>query len=130
MGLDNGIMIKRATVTPKAAAAFDEEWRDSNGYDLEVAYWRKCWNVRTIILMTLNIWSDNDYECSMTIDDIVKVINALKKINKKNYVDCGSCIWDWSEFKSIQRRNLRNLRRLVRIMRRDKGLHVYFYDSY
>ena len=132
MGLDNGIEIKRRTDLPAAAfACFDEEWRAKNNYDLEVAYWRKCWNVRSIIMDILKVRDDNDSYTIMTIDDVDAVIAALCKINKKNWLDRGSTIWEWKEFKGMQRDNIRNLRRLHRMMRKKPEVfEVYFYDSW
>lgn len=117
---------------PAAAfACFDEEWRVKNNYDLEVAYWRKCWNVRSIIMDILKVKDDNDSYTIMTIDDVDAVITALRKINKKNWLDRGSTIWEWKEFKGMQRDNIRNLRRLRRMMRKKPEVfEVYFYDSW
>ena len=114
-----------------AFAYFDEEWRAKHNYDLEVAYWRKCWNVRSIIMDVLNVRENNDSYTTMTIDDVDAVITALCKINKKNWLDRGSTIWDWKEFKGIQRRNIRNLHRLHHMMRKKPEVfEVYFYDSW
>ena len=132
MGLDNGIEIKRRADLPAAAFAyFDEEWRAKNDYDLEVAYWRKCWNVRNIIFDVLNIEDFNDSHTIMTIEDVDAVIAALCKINKKNWLDRGNTIWEWKEFKGIQRDNIRNLRRLRHMMKKKPDVfEVYFYDSW
>lgn len=131
MGLDNGIEIKRRADLPTAAFAyFDEEWRAKHKYDLEVAYWRKCWNVRDVIMDVLHVSQDNDSQTAMTVEDVDAVITALCKINKKNWLDHGSTIWEWKEFKGIQRRNIRNLRRLRHMMRKNDNIEVYFYDSW
>jgi hypothetical protein len=114
-----------------AFAYFDEEYRAKHNCDLEVAYWRKCWNVRSIIMDVLKVKDNNDSYTTMTIDDVDAVITALYKINKKNWLDRGSTIWDWKEFKGIQRRNIRNLRRLRYMMRKKPEVfEVYFYDSW
>ena len=130
MGLDNGICIKRKSASKEALLQFDEEWRSRNDYDLEVAYWRKCWNVRDIILDILHVPFDNDSETKMNIEDVIAVIAALKRLNEKNYTERGGCIWGWKDFKRIQRGNLRALHRLVKLMKKDSSLEVYFYDSW
>lgn len=132
MGLDNGIMIKRRADLPAAAFAyFDDEWRVKYDYNLEVAYWRKCWNVRDVILDVLHVPFDNDSQTTMTVEDVDAVIAALCKINKKNWLDRGSTIWEWKDFKNIQRRNIRNLRRLRYMMKKEPDVfEVYFYDSW
>lgn len=130
MGLDNGIMVRRETMIP-ALIKFDTDWQERNDCDIEIAYWRKCWNVRSVILYTLGINSDNDLEFDLSRNNIKDIIAALKKMtNKKEYYnDYGGCIWDWRDFKRIQKRNIRALRRLYRIMGKH-DLSVYFYDSY
>lgn len=117
---------------PAAAFAyFDEEWRAKHNCDLEVAYWRKCWNVRDVIMDVLHVSQDNDSQIAMTVEDVEAVIAALCKINKKNWLDRGSTIWEWEEFKDIQRRNIRNLCRLRDMMKKKPDVfEVYFYDSW
>lgn len=79
----------------------------------------------------LKVKEDNDCYTAMTIEDVDAVITGLCKINKKNWLDRGSTIWDWKEFKGIQRRNIRNLRRLRHMMRKKPEVfEVYFYDSW
>ena len=114
-----------------AFAYFDEEWRAKNNYDLEVAYWRKCWNVRSIIMDVLHVSENNDSYTPMTVEDVDAVIAALCKINKKNWLDSGSTIWEWKEFRGFQRDNIRNLRRLRYMMKKKPDVfEVYFYDSW
>ena len=124
-------MIKRRADLPgQIYAIFDEEWREKNGYDLEVAYWRKCWNVRAIIFDVLNIYENNDYQCPMDVDDVSNVIHALSKLNKKNYLDDGGTIWDWKDFNRNNRRCIKRLEQLRRLMRKCDKIEVYFYDSW
>ena len=66
----------------------------------------------------------------MTVEDVVAVIKALKKFNAKNYTDRGSCIWEWEDFRNINRRNIATLNRLVRLMKKNDNIEVYFYDSW
>ena len=71
-------MIKRRANLPgQIYAIFDEEWREKNGYDLEVAYWRKCWNVRAIIFDVLNIYDGEGWY--QLKDSTKKQIEMLKK---------------------------------------------------
>ena len=130
MGLDNGIQIRRKTATKEALIAFDDEMCLKYNYDPSVAYWRKCWNVRNIVFELLEIDDFNDSETTMTADDVERVAAELKKLNSKNFCDCGDCIWDWDEFKHINRRNIKNLKRLARMMRKEPTMEVYFYDSW
>jgi hypothetical protein len=133
MGLDNGIEIRRKENLPKCVLRFDEEWRKKNNYDLEVAYWRKCWNVRHIIFDVLRRGDDNDSIIEITSDEVLEIIRRLE--NDLRYHDFlegewGSCIWDWNDFRRIQKRNLKNLKKLAGMMKRHPEIEVIFYDSY
>ena len=131
MGLDNSIEIKRKDSLPNCVLCFDnDEWRKQRGYDLEVAYWRKCWNVRAMIYELLNMPQDNDMEILMTREDVLATIKALKSINRNNFDDWGSCIWEWKELRKINRRNIKNLKRLAHMMKKHPTIEVYFYDSW
>ena len=130
MGLDNGISIRRESAPAEALAIFDDEISKKHGYSPDVAYWRKCWNVRNIIFEILYIEDFNDSQTTMGVEDVKRVIAELRKLNRKNYCDRGDCIWDWDEFKQSNRRNIKNLRKLVRLMRKYPAMEVYFYDSW
>lgn len=131
MGLDNGIEIRRKENLPNCVLCFDEKWRKERGYDLEVAYWRKCWNVRSAIGDALGSFYDNG-QTDVNRDEVLAIIKELKKFNKKNWECCGwnGSIWEWSEIKHHHRRCIRRLRRLARLMKKYPTIEVYFYDSY
>jgi hypothetical protein len=133
MGLDNGIEIKRKDNLPNCVLCFDDdEWRKQRGYDLEVAYWRKCWNVRGIIFSVID---DREDDCvyNVTREELVEIIHRLE--NDLHYFDFlegewGSCIWEWNDFRRIQKWNIKNLKKLARMMKRHPEIEVIFYDSY
>jgi hypothetical protein len=110
---------------------FDEEWRKKHNYDLEVAYWRKCWNVRHIIFSVID---DREDDCvyNITREELVEIIHHLE--NDIHYFDFlegeWDCIWEWNDFRRIQKRNLKNLKKLVGMMKRHPEIEVIFYDSY
>ena len=130
MGLDNGICIRRDSAPITALALFDDEVSKKYNYNPNVAYWRKCWNVRNIVFGLLDIDEFNDSETPMSAEDVTRIITELKKFNRNNYLDCGDCIWEWDEFKQINKRNISALKRLVRLMKKNDNIEVYFYDSW
>ena len=130
MGLDNGINIRRNTAPERASKIFHEEEWEKKYNHIDVAYWRKCWNVRNIVFELLEIEDFNDSETTMTADDVERVVAELRKLNSANFCDRGDCIWDWDEFKYSNRRNIKNLKRLARLMRKEPTMEVYFYDSW
>lgn len=133
MGLDNAIEIKRKNNLPNCVLCFDDdEWRKQRGYDLEVAYWRKCWNVRGIIFSVID---DREDDCvyDITREQLVEIIHRLE--DDLHYFDFleeewGGCIWTWNEFRRIQKWNMKNLKKLAGMMKRHPEIEVIFYDSY
>jgi hypothetical protein len=133
MGLDNGITVRRKDNLPNCVLCFEEEWRKKYGYDLEVAYWRKCWNVRNIIFDVLRRGDDNDNIIDITREELVEIIHRLE--DDLHYFDFlegewGGCIWEWNEFRRFHKWNLKYLKKLARMMKRHPEIEVIFYDSY
>ena len=134
MGLDNGIEIKRKDNLPNCVLHFDsDEWRKQHGCCLEVAYWRKCWNVRHIIFDVLRRGDDNDSIIDITREELIEIIHRLK--DDLHYFDFlegewGGCIWRWNDFRRIHKWNLKNLKKLAGMMKRHPEIEVIFYDSY
>lgn len=132
MGLDNGIEVRRKDNLPNCVLCFDnDEWRKQHGYDLEVAYWRKCWNVRHIIFNVID-WEDRCVY-DITREELVEIIHRLE--DGLHYFDFleeewGGCIWEWNTFRRIQKWNLKRLKKLAHMMKRHPEIEVIFYDSY
>ena len=130
MGLDNGIIVKyQSTLGDKIQGIC---YYDFGNGEIEVAYWRKCWNVRRAIFNA--IYSDGeDYETYFDLDDLYRIIEALKGFNEENWSgdswDDGS-IWEWDEYKEFHLANIARLERLAEIMAEHPDLEAYFYDSY
>lgn len=130
MGLDNGITVKRNSMSNsiKALCKFTCDYDKSEQYDFEFAYWRKCWNVYYDIERVLAQSIDNDTQVELTVDNVIKIIKLLKSYNKATWGDRS--IWSWKDHKRINRKHIRNLKQLVRLMRKYPDLIAYFYVSY
>jgi hypothetical protein len=134
MGLDNGICIRRNEYSNsiKALRRFQDSYDKEGKYDFDLCYWRKCWNVREDIFTAICAETDSQYHFVLDIYDIKEIIKVLKSYNKKTWIYGGwdGSIWEWPEHKKINRRHIRNLKCLVRLMKKYPELEVYFYDSY
>ena len=142
MGLDNGITIRfREGKEPKWAKrlyVYDTKPEDGFGREFELAYWRKCWNVRKAILDELAEMGrpKDDYEYCLSADELRKVCKAVGKVlNRKDWdeaYDPGDTIWEWSECGSdMKRQNRRCLKAAKRLKGMDPGDYsMRFYDSY
>lgn len=76
---------------------------------------------------------DSMYRFNLDIYDIKEILKVLKSYNEKNWIYggyYGGSIWEWSEHKKINRSHIRNLKQLIKIMKKYPDLEVYFYDSY
>ena len=126
MGLDNGIYITKA--------GNDEKIKLSERYSFwgdEIAYWRKCWGIRRVILEILEESKEEYDDYCISRPQLKEIINALKLFNKKAYWDKhADSIWTFEEFKHNRKKILRNLKWLYRYMYFHPEIKVYFYDSY
>ena len=133
MGLDNGIEVKRTTKTNKITElkVFSKDWDKELKYDFEVCYWRKCWNIRHMVMDRIDGFVDN-LGVALTKDDVDNIIYGLKSFNADNWDDNGGSIWEWDgEWGYLEyiAQNIKDLQLLRQLM--DKyELEVYFYDSY
>lgn len=131
MGLDNGICIRRNEKSMNIydkLKRFEDDWDQEHKYDFEVCYWRKCWNIRALIFKSLDDVKDEGYT-SIEHEDIPKIMAVLKSLNKDNWTDFGSCIWEWEEQEEYNEHYIENLKYLYDLMA-EHDLDVYFYDSY
>ena len=143
MGLDNGIYVKFPDhmEIPKDADKIELDngdfWR-KNYHAVEVLYWRKCWNVRSIILYAIgapgqNKNEDGEYESEWEfgLEEIDKIIRSLKALTKNNYEDDGYCIYeDWKHFKRLIKFDIKQLKKLRKYLKKHGEAEAWFYDSY
>lgn len=60
------------------------------------------------------------------VRDIIAKYTDLEYVKKHN----GYTFWEEDEVVDTNKRNLKNLDELLKIMKKSPGLLVYFYDSY
>lgn len=128
MGLDNGIIVKKTELTKKLFIVKKNCLYEYTG-DFEITYWRKCCNVRTDTFTITEGWENDQSYTALDRDDIYHIIQLLKSYNKKTW-DSDNSIWTWEEHKKVNKRNIRYLKYLYKLMKKYPELEVYFYDSY
>ena len=135
VGLDNGLCIKRNEYTNNIPELkrFEDAWDKDNEFDFEICYFRKCYNVRHMIIESIKVAYDNDISEPLTVEHIEKIIKGLQAFNADNWQDNGGSIWDWDDeeypYSAKIQSDIENLLYLKELMGR-YNLEVYFYDSY
>lgn len=135
MGLDNSIQIKRNTSTNSIPELkqFELAYDNKHQFDFEICYWRKCYNIRNMIMDVVESARDNDNSDILTTTDIEKIIHGLQSFNSANWQENGGSIWDWDDeeypYSEKIQRDIENLKNLQTLMEK-YDLEVYFYDSY
>lgn len=132
MGLDNGIIIKkekRQELDIPSIVKISDSFTDG---DIELCYWRKCWGIRDCILDILKINSDGEgyfsIEESREVELIIK--GLYKFLNESYWIKNGDSIWEYEEIVPKLVQDIINLKWLQELMKNDKNIQVYFYDSY
>lgn len=131
MGLDNSLCIKRNEKSMNIYSKlkhYEEVWDTKKEFDFDICYWRKCYNIRTLISEAIGGIADNGYT-PLKREDIPKIIAILKSLNADNWDDCGGSIWEWEEHEEINGYHIEDLEYLYELMG-EHDLDVYFYDSY
>ena len=137
MGLDNGIRIKGVTST---AQHWLLEYADVEKFEMveggiDIAYWRKYYNVRSKIQEHIKGFKVGD-DTPLTFADLVTICHICEKFITKEYSwdESRGCLWDWIH-------GVRNLAQIiidiqdfideVEEMGFDEDeFEIYFYDSF
>lgn len=142
MGLDNGIIIKGKTFDGQK---FVREFFDMCKPDADVefdgsrelAYWRKCWNIRHSILGLpfAEGYNGEGGDIRIFISDIPSIVEALKYyLNESHWNENGGSIWEWY----VALRNIADVIWILIMLAgeieesgiEDPDIDIFFYDSY
>jgi len=136
MGLDNGIILKLSNKkVPENFPEQDAWWIDSqedvdeNG-EFQVAYWRKCWDIRGIILGVLHAGQDGG-RYPVEAEDLPAIRRGIwKLLNPKTYEEESDSIWTYDERADSELQILLNLMWLENYLKKHPEDSAFFYDSY
>ena len=145
MGLDNGIEVRAKTSAGRRyldafPRRFNIEGEYEEGYKTyEIAYWRKCWNVRHAILDIVtyrNTKTDGDYRFYFNADVLEEIAERLKDFLNEDYWNDGegSSIWSWTEAIVNMAQSIQRIRFILEDIEdgeiKAEDLEFSFYDSY
>lgn len=129
MGLDNWIMVKKhksKTVNKLLSYIFTY---DKYFDEYEILYYRKCWNLRYLIMDVTTECFNEHNELPIKQGEIKEIIKSFKSLNEHNWEDEGRSIWDFEEMEEAIKRDIKTLKRLYFLMF-FLDLQPYFIDSY
>lgn len=145
IGLDNGIIIRarESVVFSKKVKPFSQwtatckvETDDNdciksiyNGQvECEIAYFRKCWNIRGMMLCCENAVDGGVWKVDHR--DLKNFYRALKTLDEESW-DEDESIWSWDEIKQTIKQTINNLKGILDLMEAGKyDFEILFYDSY
>lgn len=128
MGLDNGITMTQVSKIIKENYDID--------FDTELCCWRKCYDIRDLMIETIGKDRFNDNEPTMlTIEDVKNFRAGLIEYMTQSYTDwyedCYSrTIWSYEECMRREGRHIGVLSIIITVMEHSPGAKVWFDDSY
>lgn len=134
MGLDNGIMMRPTANQSKICALLAS---DQDGW-YEVAYWRRCYNIRGAILDIIDGLEGKDGNATETtlapqavraIAEMLESYCADKRKWEEDY-EKGETIWSWDDVERQLNTQVKKLNLLAQLMEGGEIEEVIFYDSY
>ena len=146
MGLDNGIVVRTkeqskvfSWVQEKTSGATEPiEVPGEYGYEYDIAYWRKCYGIRSFILSVYrrnhpDDKTKNKYSYNLTTDDIKEIQWFLHHcaISEQFYNDQVNSIWEYKDLRSTLEQQVRSLEILLQeMLKQNNDIKIIFYDSY
>ena len=127
MGLDNGIVIRAKKNT---LSKICKDLHITNDHqNLEIAYWRKCWNLRNDILDAIYPdWHNNElYEYPITKENFNSLLDVLITYLKP---DPWEDLDRYENYIDSQQHYCQIVNRLDELFYKYPDIKVYFYDSY
>ena len=127
MGLDNGIKVKGITKEDRLKYGISIPYNET---DDDICYWRKCWNIRSVILKILHLGEEGGFY-KFDPEDIPAIIKGLYNlIVNKDECNDNDCIWEYKDMVPTILRNILDLDRLIFYLKDHPDAEISFYDSY
>lgn len=134
MGLDMGISVRRSCRgferNYKWFEKFIETWEREYGYDVDICYWRKCYNIRDAIWGAIEKCHDNSESDTLDVNDIDTIVEILCAFNEENWSDGSGSIWEWEVIHPLLCKQTAALMELRELMVEDPEIEIYYYESY
>lgn len=137
MGLENGIVVEgipKEKIDSKYVIFEDELTEDFPSF--HICYWRKCWNIRNLILDHINVdkRENDDYNFTLEKRELLWIIDVLayfSELSEEEYeLYYANDIWGYYLMMSKTKMDIDALMWLVDLYDECPNIKVIFYDSY
>lgn len=137
MGLENGIVVEgipKEKVDSKYVIFKGELRKDFPSFHL--CYWRKCWNIRKLILDCIDVDEYETDNCDFILEkyELIRIIDVLtdfRELSEEEYeLYYMNDIWGYDIMIPHIRGDISALKWLVDLYDECPNIKVTFYDSY
>lgn len=138
MGLDNGLLIKTKKIIPEDSVPDYVELAgfystpDGTTWAYEVCYWRKCWNIRNMILEVLDAPGSGGGYYDVNPKQLVQIRDGIYHFltDGDQWDDEGASIWDFKDMIPTLAQNIVDITWALDYLKEHPYAYVQFYDSY
>lgn len=144
MGLDNGIILRtrkrisedNELLKVKGIEQIHDISDDDGFFNYDICYWRRCWNIRSLLLDNCQKEEDPGYY-PMTIQNLINFRTAIFNTicagaEAWDYGDYTGSVWSFDDMITSLAYDLVRLTALIKYLKEEgAGLaEAYMYDSY
>ena len=138
MGLDNGLIIRTKKIIPEDSVPDYVELSgsystlDGTTWAYEVCYWRKCWNVRNMIMEILDAPEPGNAYYDVTPKQLVQIRDGIYHFltGEDRWDGSGDSIWDFKDRIPNLAQNIVDITWALGYLKEHPYAYMQFYDSY
>ena len=138
MGLDNGLIIKtKKKIDEDSMPDYVElsgysSTPDGKSWEYEICYWRKCWNVRKMIMEILDVPEPGCSVYDVTPKQLVQIRDGIYHFltDGEQWDESGESIWDFKDMIPTLAQNIVDITWALDYLKEHPYAYMRFYDSY
>ena len=137
MGLDSGLLVKsdkRALTRDMLPAGIIYPFENDYNNDIEIAYWRKCWNIRQAVMNHFNWRFESDDQWQFSIDKPEQILELIEIfaswLDEERWEEDGNSIWTYKEVRQSIINAIVNCAIIYTFMLNNPDVYCLWYDSY
>lgn len=137
MGLDSGLLIhsdKRKLTREDLPTGISYPFEKDYDYDIELVYFRKCWNIRNHIMNHFGWLLAPENQWKFIIDKPEQVLELIEIfaywLNEEVWEEDGSSIWSYQEIRPQLIQSIINTAIIYSWLINNPDCYLIWYDSY